>query len=211
MVSFVNNGLLADADEQQFKSWMALVGLVEAVDPIYHITGINSVFIKLLFSTTKITNNLFLHSITKVTACRSSTRDCRYSLKIRDGLKNTTKETTLSPVRTSSCLLLNFSFLMVSLISCCSGAEPVLRHDFCPVQKAFPLVWTTGKVTYTVQYREIVGIITIWSFLFFSSFGLFHCCCHCRTALPPKAVTSTQTALAQIPSTGEKRAITWHL
>lgn len=38
---------------------MALVGLVEPVpDPIYHITGIKSVFIKLLFSINKITKKL---------------------------------------------------------------------------------------------------------------------------------------------------------
>lgn len=28
--SLVNNGLLADADEQHFKTWMALVGLAES-------------------------------------------------------------------------------------------------------------------------------------------------------------------------------------
>lgn len=35
MVFFVNNGSLADADEQQFKSWMVLVGLVTFVDDFF--------------------------------------------------------------------------------------------------------------------------------------------------------------------------------
>lgn len=111
LVASDNCDLFAETDEQQFKSWMSLVGWVE---PLYQIRRIK-VFAKLFpvvkkREGQKITSDLFLHSTIKSTAWRSSTRDCRYSMKTRWGLINTMRENTLSKVRIA------FYHVIISLI-----------------------------------------------------------------------------------------------
>lgn len=134
--------LFADADELQFRSWMALVGWIGSADQMYQ----NKISVKYHDSSSC--------STTRRTAWRTSTRDCRYSLRTRGRLTNTMRGTILSPVRTSlehafiKSLMENKS-MTVRLMPCCSEAEPVFRHDFCWVQKAVPLGWTAGNVCCT--------------------------------------------------------------
>lgn len=88
----------ADADELQFKSWMAVVGWIKSDDQICQNQSKICVVCQ-------ITSNLLLNSTTKCTVWRILTRDCRYSLKTRGRLTNTMRETILSQVRKSLYLL----------------------------------------------------------------------------------------------------------
>ena len=84
-------------------------------------------------------------------------RGSRYSQRTRGGLTNTMKEIKHSQVRAASYRFYFLDFICTRcimkkveqcLLSSCSGAEPVRRHDIWGISKVFPLVGATGNANH---------------------------------------------------------------